>query len=173
MSTVTDGQPYIADVQGDSDFPKLAVRTDHLDCDLTDAEKMDKARELARVTTDIAAEMDRQKAIKQQLAARLGELSARQSALAITVNRGVELRAVEVVVLANYDGGVAHAVRTDTGHVISTRPLEDHERQQPLPVVEDVPVVESGEPTATVRFGDRPEVPLSVVEKAVRALAKA
>ncbi|HYE92649.1 MAG TPA: hypothetical protein VEA38_16585 [Terriglobales bacterium] len=143
-----DALPHIVDIMGDREFPKLGVRTDHLDCELTDEEKLAKAQELGRVTNDIAAEVDRQKAIKQQLAARLGELHARQSALAITVTRGVELRPVEVVTLANYEGGVAHEVRTDSSRVIKTRPLEDHERQQQL--IEDVPVVEAAPEPAGV-----------------------
>ena len=108
-----------------------------LGCRLTDDELQAAGNDLAKVVQDIAGEADRQGEIKAQMKARLMELTAKQTVLAIMVSRREEHRDVEVTIATCYDDGVEIRTRTDTGEVISTRALRDDERQPRLPDGDD------------------------------------
>lgn len=101
---------------------------------LTEEELLKKGGELAATVQDISSEESRQQDIKSQLKAKLAELEARRSNLAITVSRKEEHRDVEVDIFHDYQRGVVEDVRRDTGEVVSRRVMRDDERQQPLPV---------------------------------------
>jgi hypothetical protein len=101
---------------------------------LTDEELLKKGQELAATVQDIAAEESRQVDIKTQLKAKLAELDARRSGLAVTVSRKEEHRDVEVDIFYDYQRGVVEDIRRDTGEVLTTRVMQESERQQKLPV---------------------------------------
>ena len=107
--------------------------TMRLACKLTDDELRAAGDGLAKVVQDIASEDDAQKDQK----ARLMELTARQTILALQVSRREEHRDGEVTISVDYLLGVEIRTRTDTGEVISTRALRDDERQPRLPDGED------------------------------------
>ena len=111
--------------------------TMRLACKLTDDELRAAGDGLAKVVQDIASEDDAQKDQKAQMKARLMELTARQTILALQVSRREEHRDVEVTIATCYDDGVEIRTRTDTGEVISTRALRDDERQPRLPDGDD------------------------------------
>ena len=111
--------------------------TEHLSCLLTDAEIRQYGADLAVTVQDVASETDRQADIRAQLKARMAELEARQSQLAIKISRGEEFRDVEVLVWINYDAGVETRTRVDTGEEIASRPLREDERQGGLPGIDD------------------------------------
>ena len=111
--------------------------TMRLACKLTDDELRAAGDGLAKVVQDIASEDDAQKDQKAQMKARLMELTARQTILALQVSRREEHRDVEVTIAVDYKLGVEIRTRTDTGEVISTRALRDDERQPRLPDGDD------------------------------------
>ena len=107
--------------------------TEHLACRLTREERAEKARKLADVVQNIASELEGQKGIKASLKARITELEAQQSQLAIVVSRGEEYRDVPVKIIIDYLKGVRCEVRTDTDEEILVRPLREEELQPALP----------------------------------------
>ena len=109
-------------------------KTENLACRLTDDELRGYGDDLAGVVQDISAETDRQTDLKSQMKARMTELEARKSQLAIKISRREEYREVDVIVTHDYANGVVTRDRTDTGKRIHERPLHDDERQPDLPV---------------------------------------
>ena len=111
-------------------------RNELLTCVLTEEELRGYGVDLALCVQDVAAETDRQADIRAQMKARMAELEARQSQLAIKISRREEYRDVDVEVEYDYDGGCVRTVRTDTGEQLSDRPMREDERQPALPVDE-------------------------------------
>ena len=111
-------------------------KTEFLACALTEDELRGYGVDLALCVQDVAAETDRQADIRAQMKARMAELEARQSQLAIKISRREEHRDVDVEIEYDYDGGCVRAVRTDTGEQLWDRVMQDHERQPALPVDE-------------------------------------
>lgn len=101
---------------------------------LTDEELLKKGGELATAVQDIATEEGRQADIKASMKARLAEIEARRTQLAIAVSRKEEHRDVEVDIFHDYQRGVVEDIRRDTGEIISRRVMHEDERQQELPV---------------------------------------
>jgi hypothetical protein len=116
--------------------PRREVR--NLPCVLTDEEFLDRSRQLAACTNDIATETARQVDVKAQMKARLAGLAARQSRLASAVARSEEDRDVEVSIEPDENALCVRTYRTDTGMCIDERPMREDERQRVLPGVENV-----------------------------------
>ncbi len=106
-----------------------------LDCELKDHEILAYGRELAQVTSEAGSEESRQASVKKEMSARLAGLEARRTEISAKVNRGRELREVQVEITANYETGMATEVRTDTGEIVRERPLREEEKQPELPKV--------------------------------------
>ena len=104
-----------------------------LDCDLAEKEVLAYGRELALVNQEIASEEDRQNSLKQELKGRIAGLEARRTEISAKVNRGKELREVQIEVLADFKTDIATEIRMDTGEVLRERPLRDNEKQPGLP----------------------------------------
>lgn len=100
---------------------------------LTPDELLDRGSSLAAVIQDIDSEERRQTDQKAQMKARLAELDARRTQLAVVIGRKEEDRYVEVQIFNHYDRGVVDVVRVDTGETVSSRRMTDEERQQRLP----------------------------------------
>ncbi len=107
--------------------------TTTLDCELTEKEVLAYGRELASINAAISTEESSQISVKKEMASRLAGLEAKASEISAKVNRGKELREVQIEVMANYKKGTATEVRTDTGEVYKERPLRDDEKQPGLP----------------------------------------
>lgn len=105
-----------------------------LPCRLTDDELLKKGGELATAVQDIASEESRQADVKASMKAKLAEIDARRTQLAIAVSRKEEHRDVEVDIYHDYQRLVVQDVRRDTGEVTSTRVMSEAERQQALPM---------------------------------------
>lgn len=101
---------------------------------LTDAVLRDRGDALAAVIQDLKAEEDRQVDAKTQMKARLTELDAKKTQLAITISRREEYQEVMVDIYHDFDRRVVETVRRDTGATIHERPMRDDELQVPLPV---------------------------------------
>jgi len=113
-------------------LPILRRYTATLDCELTDKEILAYGRELASVNQEVADEEDRQNSLKQELKARIAGLEARRTEISAKVNRGKELREVQIEVLADFKLDMATEVRTDTGEIYRERPLRDEEKRPGL-----------------------------------------
>lgn len=105
-----------------------------LPCRLTDEELLKKGGDLATAVQDIATEEGRQADIKASMKAKLAEIEARRTQLAIAVSRKEEHRDVEVDIWHDYQRAVVQEIRRDTGEIMSTRVMSDSERQQALPM---------------------------------------
>jgi hypothetical protein len=108
--------------------------TRNLPCKLSDTELLQKADELSVVVQEISAEEDRQVDVKAQMKARLTELDARKTRLAITIGRKEEYRDTDVALMGDIQAGTVSAIRADTGEVIETRPMTEDEKQRALPL---------------------------------------
>lgn len=115
-------------------YVELKRITRNLPCKLTDAELLSKADELSVVVQEINAEEDRQTDLKAQMKARLTELDARKTRLAITIGRKEEYRDTDVSVMADIQAGTVSVTRVDTGEIIETRPMTEDEKQRALPL---------------------------------------
>jgi len=113
-------------------MPVLKRYNNTLDCELTDKEILAYGRELASINAAIATEESAQVSIKKEMASRLAGLEAKASEISAKVNRGKELREVQIEVLADFKTDRATEVRTDTGEVYRERPLRDDEKQPGL-----------------------------------------
>lgn len=105
----TDSVPTI-----DNPPPFEVVRTEtrHLRCRLTDEEHREKGVALARALNE-----------RNELEARRLEYDVRDRS---------EERPVECEIVHNYEKSIVETVRTDTGEVVSTRPMLESERQRQL-----------------------------------------
>lgn len=89
---------------------------------------------LAAVIQDLNAEENRQVDMKTQMKARITELDAKQTQLAITISRREEYRDVTVDIWHDYEKLKVETVRRDTGETIHRREMTQDELQRPLPV---------------------------------------
>lgn len=105
-----------------------------LPCVLTDEELLKKGADLATAVQDIATEEGRQADLKATMKARLAEIEARRTQLAIAVSRKEEHRDVEVDIWHDYQRLVVQEIRRDTGEITGTRVMSESERQQALPM---------------------------------------
>lgn len=115
-------------------FVVLKEVTRSLPCRLTDPELLTKADELSVVVQEVSAEEDRQTDVKAQMKAKLTELDARKTRLAITIGRKEEYRDVRCELQADVQAGTVTVIRTDTGESLETRPMTEDEKQKSLPL---------------------------------------
>jgi hypothetical protein len=117
-------------------FVSLKKLTRNLPCRLTETELLDRADQLSVVVQETTAEEGRQTDVKAQMKARLTELDARKTRLAITIGRKEEYRDVEVELMADVQAGTVTIYRMDNGEALETRPMTEQERQSSLPLEE-------------------------------------
>lgn len=101
---------------------------------LHEDELRDRGDKLAALIQDVSAEERRQVDVKAQMKARLSELDAKKTQLAIVISRREEDRDVTVDVFHDFDRLTVETIRQDTGEVISSRRMTEEERQQKLPI---------------------------------------
>lgn len=106
----------------------------NLPCRLTEPELLDRADQLSVVVQETNAEEGRQTDVKAQMKAKLTELDARKTRLAITIGRKEEYRDVEVELMADIQAGTVTTYRMDTSEALETRPMSEQERQTALPL---------------------------------------
>lgn len=120
--------------KNDQRFVSVKRVTRNLPCRLTETELLARADNLSVVVQETTAEEGRQTDVKAQMKARLTELDARKTRLAITIGRKEEYRDVEVELMADVQAGTVTTYRQDTGEAIDTRPMSEKERQTTLPL---------------------------------------
>jgi len=118
---------------------KLPNRRTEVSVQMTDAEQAQAGRDLAHLMEDYTQKEIEQKDLRDQLKAVLATIDAKIRAQRIKVDRGQELRTVDVLVTLypeGVDGGdqpVVQEARADTGAIINTRAPYPDEIQGPLP----------------------------------------
>lgn len=105
-----------------------------LPCRLNDEELLKAGGDLATAVQDLATEEGRQADVKASMKAKVTEIEARRTQLAIKVSRKEEHRDVEVDIWFDYQRAVVQEIRRDTGEILGTRVMSDAERQQNLPM---------------------------------------
>lgn len=130
------GERFLRRMKGAS-MTVLRRYTSTLDCELTEKEVLAYGRELASINAAISTEESSQISVKKEMASRLAGLEAKASEISAKVNRGKELREVQIAVTADFKKGTATEFRTDTGEVYRERPLRDDERQPGLPSAQE------------------------------------
>jgi hypothetical protein len=110
----------------------LSRKTVPLSTKLTDAEALDRGRQLARVIEDFRTEEMKQEAMKREMKFVLAGLEAEHKRISAIVSRGEELRDVEVEERADYSIAEYVRQRMDTGEVLERRKLRENERQVPM-----------------------------------------
>lgn len=112
----------------------LRTETRFLPVKLDADELRDRGDKLAAVIQDLNAEENRQVDLKAQMKARLSELDARKTQLAIMISRREENQDVTVDIFHDFGRFVVSSVRRDTGEELSSRRMTEEERQQTLPM---------------------------------------
>lgn len=115
-------------------FVSIKRVTRNLPCRLTEPELLARADELSVVVQETNAEEGRQADVKAQMKARLTELDARKTRLAITIGRKEEYRDVEVELMADLQAQTVTVYRMDTSEATETRPMSEQEKQATLPL---------------------------------------
>lgn len=110
------------------------TETRELPVKLTQDELRERGDALAATIQNENTEERRQADQKKQMKARLTELQARRTQLAITISRREEERDVTVDVWHDYDALKVETVRRDTGECIHKREMTQEELQRPLPM---------------------------------------
>lgn len=120
--------PEIAELK----VAKTTTRT--LPVKLSQDELRERGDTLASVIQDLNTEQKRQTDQKAQMKAKLSELEARQTQLAIMISRREEDREVVIDVWHDFERGTVSEVRRDTGEELHSRHMTDEERQRSLPI---------------------------------------
>lgn len=104
-----------------------------LSCVLTDAEMLDRGRQLAESLQDIREEEDRQATAKKEMKDTLESLQKEADRLSAIVRDGREDRTVAVRIDHDEARLMVHKTRLDTGELIASRAMTEEERQRALP----------------------------------------
>lgn len=118
----------------DEELRMVKTESRNLPVKLSETELRDRGDQLAAVIQDVNSEESRQVDVKTQMKARLTELDAKKSQLAITISRREEYRDVTVEIWHDYERLKVFTVRKDTGEEIHRRAMVSEEMQRPLPV---------------------------------------
>lgn len=108
------------------------VVTRRLLCTLTPTELQTQGAKLAEACEDIHNEMQAQTDIKAQLKSKLTSLESNRDAIASVVRRKADYKDVPVNIFHDYTRAIVDEIRTDTGEVLVSRAMSDHERQAKL-----------------------------------------
>ena len=112
-----------------ADTSKVEVIKDMLPVALTDEERLQFADELAKANQAVEHAIDEKKYLTGQAGSRVKQAEAHRDEITNIVSSGKEWREVIVHRVFDYDKGILTETRIDTGEVIASRPLTDHEKQ--------------------------------------------
>lgn len=125
--------------ESDADGDRVVMETtvEDLPVELTDADMLHRGRELARESAEVQKAEERKSQVVATCKAEIELHASRVSLLTNVLNQGWEHRSVEVDEVHIFPENRVALVRRDTGEVIRERPMTPHERQRPLPIVND------------------------------------
>lgn len=110
----------------------IAERSMPLRVPLTDSERLQKGVRLAELVREHTETLAAHKEKRAEMKAEIEAVNARVLDCRYDVSSGTEVRSVDCEVIADYGRGVVETIRVDTGAVVSSRPLEESERQRSL-----------------------------------------
>lgn len=120
------------------------AETMRLACKLSHDERIERVQQLAdRLIEQGHVEAEKKQAI-EDFKAKLKAIDSRVGELIEAVKTGIEYRPVQVEERADSGRRVVETVRLDTGDVVSTRTMDDEDRQVSLPGTEHVAVDTDG-----------------------------
>jgi len=119
--------------------------TERLACEMTQAEKLERAERLASTLRHIDGIETEHKIVCEQYKEAVKTAQAEIDNLSQELRTGETFKDVQVTHEANFDENVMIYARTDTGETIRSRPLNEDEMQQKLPGTEEIPGEESEE----------------------------
>lgn len=117
-----------------------------LRCKLTNKERLSKGEELAGENDKIAQHEAEKSQAGQYHGSQIKAAWARIHILAKEIGTGETYRDVECETRLDYDNHRAVTVRLDTQEEIEVRPLNEAERQQPLPLEDGTPTGDAPPP---------------------------
>lgn len=140
--TVTEtGTDVTVTVNAPEDATPLSVRErrrEKLLCVLSQERHIEVAQEMAEAVREVRRLEDEKKRVMAGWKARIDEKEREVENLGKVVAAGEEEREVEVEDIYDFALGIVKSVRLDTGVAIKSRPMSDHDRQQLLPVAEQL-----------------------------------
>jgi len=104
--------------------------TMELPCKLTEFEKITRAKEATGLVGEYAQKEEALKAMSAEKRAELKSLRTRIDETSRAAREGIETRPVEVIEEPNLSNFTMDKTRTDTGEVISSRPMTAEETQR-------------------------------------------
>lgn len=121
------------------DNPKIQKRTYPrlLRCDLTDTEKLARAKDMADAQERGERAKDELDSIRKQINAQIEAASASVAAAAAVLRAGYEHRQIMCELTMDYRTNTAIEIRQDTGEETERRPLSEDERQMMLEGIEE------------------------------------
>lgn len=111
---------------------KTEVIKEVLPVKLTDAERLERADDLANAVQAVEDAKRHKKIVTRDASAKVDTAEAQRADLADVVASGREYREVIVHRVLNYEDGTVMEIRTDTGETIRSRNMTDEERQATL-----------------------------------------
>lgn len=115
------------------------MKTMHLPVPLTEAELLVKGDELALLLRKAAVHKDETKATAAVAKERLAEMELEATELSRTIRERAERRPVDVRERRNDAARTIETVRCDTGAVVTSRSMTEHELNRPLfPVTDEI-----------------------------------
>ena len=104
--------------------------TEKLSCDLTEMEKIDRARKATELLAQYSSKEASAKAGASANRAELKEVRATMEEAGRAAREGWEYREVEVHERPDWVSMSVTVIRTDTGETVRTRPMNDTERNR-------------------------------------------
>lgn len=104
----------------------------HLECILTDKEKLAYSKELSEKITAKARAEESLKSFQTQKKAEIAGCEATINLLADRINTGREFRLVECEIKYDFKEKIRTCTRTDTGEVVRETPIPEEEMQEEL-----------------------------------------
>ena len=102
-------------------------------CELTEAENIEYGKRLANAHNEIRRHETELQAYKDQKKAEVSACDAEINALSTSLGNGFEVRRVDVEVCVDRLQNRYTKTRKDTGEILTSRPLQEFEKQLPLP----------------------------------------
>jgi hypothetical protein len=103
---------------------------------LTDAEKLERGKDMADARAEQSDLEDQLDQVKKEIGARIQQAEARMNSAAAVLRAGYEHRLTPCTENRNYKTGRVIVTRDDTADIVEDRPMSDSERQQTLPLAE-------------------------------------
>ncbi len=104
-----------------------------LECELTQGEINDRARQVSALVEDYRKVEEKKKDAVKEWTEEMKDIRAAMNRLSIEANRGTEFRLVDVTHRPSFETRKMVTIRMDTGEIVEERPLTQDELQLTFP----------------------------------------